>query len=53
MLELHRKQAQARTPSEQTALARQIAAADAQIDRLVYELYGLTGQEIRVVESDT
>ena len=50
MLELHRTQAAARTPQEQTALARQIAAADTQIDRLVYDLYGLTEDEIKIVE---
>lgn len=31
-------------------LERQIADADAEIDRRVYGLYGLTGEEIRVVE---
>jgi len=51
MLDLHRRQAAARTPAEQTALARQIAATDAQIDRLAYELYGLTEREVRIVES--
>src|SRR5574337_717219 len=34
MLALHRQQAGVRTPSEQTALDRQIATTDAQIDRL-------------------
>ena len=29
---------------------RPIAATDKQIDQLVYELYGLTGDEIRIVE---
>ena len=51
MLELHPKLAGARTPQEKTALERQIAATDTQIDRLVYELYGLTGDEIKIVES--
>jgi hypothetical protein len=51
MLDLHKKQAAAKTPAEQTALARQIAATDAQIDRLVYELYGLTEEEVKIVES--
>ncbi|MBI2928590.1 MAG: Eco57I restriction-modification methylase domain-containing protein [Verrucomicrobia bacterium] len=50
MLKLHQQLAAARTPQEQTALARQIAAADAQIDRLVYELYGLSAEEIKIVE---
>jgi len=35
---------------EKTALERQIAATDAQIDRLVYEIYRLTEDEIKVVE---
>ena len=50
MLTRHRQLAVARTPQEQTALERQIAANDTQIDRLVYELYGLTEDEIRIVE---
>ena len=40
----------ARTPPEKTSLERQIAATDAQIDRLVYDLYGLTADEIKIVE---
>ena len=40
----------AHTPHEQTALERQIAAKDRQIDALVYELYGLTEEKIAVVE---
>ena len=31
-------------------LARRIARVDREIDRLVYELYGLTEEEIRIVE---
>jgi len=31
-------------------LQRQIDATDAQINKLVYELYGLTEEEIRIVE---
>ena len=31
-------------------VGRQIEATDGQIDRLVYELYGLSEGEIRVVE---
>ena len=50
MLALHTQQAAARTPQEQTALTRQIAATDTQIDRLVYDLYGLTAAEIKIVE---
>jgi hypothetical protein len=53
MLELHRQLGVVRTPQEQTALDRQIAATDTQIDRLVYDLYGLTEAEIRVVADAT
>lgn len=33
-------------------LAQEIAATDKQIDALVYELYGLTDEEIRIVEGE-
>ena len=35
------------------ALSAQIAATDKEIDRMVYELYGLTEDEIKVVEETT
>jgi hypothetical protein len=38
MMDLHRQRTQSKNPHEQTAVARQIAATDAQIDRLVYDL---------------
>jgi hypothetical protein len=41
----------ARTDQERTILERQIEATDRQIDKLVYELYGLTEDEIAIVES--
>ena len=50
MLDLQRQLADARTPAAQTQLQRQIAATDRQIDRLVYELYDLTEEEIAIVE---
>lgn len=53
MLTLHRQLASAKTNHEQTALRRQIDATDRQIDRLVYELYGLTEEEIRIVEEQS
>ena len=37
-------------PQGQILLARQIAATDVQIDRLVYDLYGLSDEEINIVE---
>jgi len=50
MLALHRQREAAKTPVEKTNVERQIAAVDGQIDRLVYELYGLTDEEIALVE---
>jgi hypothetical protein len=50
MLSLNKQLPGARTPHEQTGLQRQIEATDRQIDALVYELYGLTEDEIRIVE---
>jgi hypothetical protein len=50
MLALHRQLAAARTPQEKTAFTRQITATAAQIDRLVYDLYGLTDDEIKIVK---
>jgi hypothetical protein len=52
MLALHRQLAAARTDHEQTNLRRQIDAADRRIDRLVYDFYNLTDEEIRIVEKD-
>jgi hypothetical protein len=37
-------------PHVKTALQRQVETTDREIDRLVYELYGLTEEEIAVVE---
>ncbi len=48
---LHKQLAAARTSFEKTALQRQIEATDKQIDRLVHELYGLTDDEIGIVEA--
>ncbi|MGH9833086.1 MAG: Eco57I restriction-modification methylase domain-containing protein [Blastocatellia bacterium] len=50
MLQLHHQLANAKAGHKQTLLQRQIDATDRQIDRLVYELYGLTEDEIRIVE---
>ena len=50
MLELHRKLAAASIPDDKKLYQRQVKATDRQIDALVYELYGLTEEEIGVVE---
>jgi len=48
MLELHKRDPQ--TPQEANRIQREIAATDTAIDKLVYELYGLTEEEVRIVE---
>jgi len=53
MLELQRQSQSATTGHHKTILQRQIAATDGQIDGLVYELYGLTDEEIAIVEEAT
>ena len=50
MLDLNKRQSTAQIEQEQTVLKRQIEVADRQIDVLVYELYGLTEEEIALVE---
>jgi len=49
MLSLNKKLAAAKTEHDKTTLQRQIDATDYQIDKLVYELYGLTDEEIKIV----
>jgi type I restriction-modification system DNA methylase subunit/predicted type IV restriction endonuclease len=50
MLDLHKKLAAATIPADKELYQRQIQATDAEIDALVYELYGLTEEEIAIVE---
>jgi hypothetical protein len=52
MLSLHKQLSQAKTPDDKIRLQRQIDATDQQIDRLVYELYELTKEEISIVEDE-
>ena len=42
----------ARTGPAETAIKRQIAARDKQIDQLIYELHGLTDVEIKIAKGD-
>jgi len=39
-----------RTPQDKERVAREVESTDRAIDRLVYELYGLTPEEIEIVE---
>jgi hypothetical protein len=41
---------EAKIPHEGELIERQIKATNQQIDSLVYDLYGLTEEEIRIVE---
>ena len=50
MLGLHKALPQAKTDHDKTLLQRQIKTTDKQIDKLVYELYGLSDEEIGIVE---
>jgi len=50
MLELHKNLDIAKLGSEKEMIQRRINAKDAEIDRLVYELCGLTDEEIAIVE---
>jgi len=50
MLNSKNKTSGAKTPHDREMLQRQIDAADRQIDKMVYELYGLTEDEIALVE---
>ena len=47
---MHKQLPEAKTGQEQTLIQRQIDATDRQIDKLVYELYDLTEDEIKIVE---
>ena len=49
---VNRQLPSAKTEYEKTALQRQIATTDNQIDELVYELYRITDEERRIIEGD-
>ncbi len=53
MLELHKRLQAAHSDQDRQLYQRQINATDKQIDALVYELYGLTEDEIRIVEGSS
>ena len=50
LLTLHQQLPQAHTDFDKERLTRHIESADHRIDELVYELYGLTAEEIKIVE---
>ena len=53
MLELDKQQQAAASAAARQRIAPEIHVTDEQIDRLVYKLYGLTEEEIRVAEGET
>ena len=53
MLDLHKQLSAAKMSHDKTAIQRQIDATDRRIDRLVYDLYNLTDEEIHIVEEAT
>ena len=53
MLSLHKELDSPKTGHARTVIERQIEATDRQIDRLVYELYELSDEEIAIVEEAT
>ena len=50
MLELHKHLSHAKTDQENRIITQEIESTDRQIDALVYGLYGLTADEVAVVE---
>jgi len=51
MLTLHKQLTEVHAPQENITIQRRIEATDEQIDTLVYDLYGLTEEEIKIVEA--
>ena len=50
MLALHKSLKSAHNPQEADRLTREVESVDKSIDGLVYQLYGLTEEEIKIVE---
>jgi adenine-specific DNA-methyltransferase len=51
-LELQKKYHETRMERNKELYERQIRIVDKQIDRLVYDLYGVTEEEVKVVEGE-
>jgi hypothetical protein len=52
MLSLNKQLPATKTDHEKTAIQRQINAVDQQIDQVIYALYGLNEDEIKLVEGN-
>jgi hypothetical protein len=53
ILDAKKKLAQAITDKDTTYYRNKCAALERQIDRLVYDLYGLTAEEVTFIEAET
>ncbi len=53
LIDLNNNFRESKAPQSQIMIKRQIDALDRQIDNLVYQLYGLTDEEIKIVEQET
>jgi flagellar biosynthesis chaperone FliJ len=53
MLTLNEQLANSMSAAQKLIIQRQIDATDREIDQLVYELYGLTKDEIKIVDGET
>ena len=53
MLPLHTDLDAAQIPTRRTVIQRQLDLTDRQIDQPVYELYGLTDKEIKIVDAES
>ena len=51
IISMYRQLGKSKLLQQKTVLTRQIEATDRQIDELVYELYDLTEEEVKIVES--
>ena len=52
MLDLNKELAECKTPKDEKILKLQISKTDDKINRLVYELYDLSDDEIAIVENE-
>ena len=50
IIELNKKMFEENNPNTKTMLRRRVEAIDSEIDKIVYGLYGLTEEEIKIVE---
>jgi len=53
MLDLHKQLAKSKNPNDKDHVQREIGATEREIDQLVYELYALTDEEIKIVGEAT